>query len=131
MEFHHIGIATKDIEKSALAYSLLGYQSGDLIYDPIQRVNLCFLKQEGFPVIELVSPVEETSPVNNILSKNGTMPYHTCYAVGDITTEIEKFKKNKFLVVVSPVPAVAFDNRRVCFLYHKTSGLIELLENYK
>jgi methylmalonyl-CoA/ethylmalonyl-CoA epimerase len=128
MEFHHIGIATIDIEKSAIAYSLFGYRSGEIIYDPIQKVNLCFLEKERFPIIELVSPTEETSPVNNILSKNGTMPYHTCYEVDDMITEIANLKRKKFLVVVNPVPAVAFENRKVCFLYSKMTGLIELLE---
>jgi len=128
MEFHHIGIATADIEKSAVAYSFLGYFAGDIIYDPIQRVNLCFLIKEGFPTIELVSPTEEMSPVNTILDKNGTMPYHTCYEVMDIQAEIEALKKNKFIVVIKPVPAIAFKNRRVSFLYSKMTGLIELLE---
>lgn len=128
MEFHHIGIATKDIAKSAHLYSLFGYKVGKQFFDPIQKVDLCFLEKVGFPVIELVSPVEETSPVNNILNKNGTIPYHTCYVVADLDAEIINLKKGKFLVVVSPVPAVAFDYRRVCFLYHKMSGLIELLE---
>jgi methylmalonyl-CoA/ethylmalonyl-CoA epimerase len=128
MEFHHIGIATKDIEKSSYIYSLFGYKAGNKIFDPIQKVELCFLEKVGFPIIELVSPVEESSPVNNILNKNGTVPYHTCYAVDDLVAEIVKFKKEKFIVVVSPVTAIAFDNRRVCFLYHKMSGLIELLE---
>ena len=128
MEFHHIGVATMDIEQSAIAYSLFGYQSGEIIFDPIQRVNLCFLEKEGFPIIELVSPIEETSPVNNILNKNGMIPYHTCYEVDDIMTEISNFKRKKFLVVVNPVPAVAFENRKICFLYSKMTGLIELLE---
>lgn len=128
MEFHHIGIATKDIEKSSHVYSLFGYKVGNKIFDPIQKVELCFLEKVGFPIIELVSPVEESSPVNNMLNKNGTIPYHTCYVVDDLVAEILKLKKEKFIVVVSPVKAIAFDNKRVCFLYHKMSGLIELLE---
>lgn len=128
MEFHHLGIATLDIEKSAIAYSLFGYISGEIIYDPIQRVNLCFLKKEGFPIIELVSPTEVGSPVNNVLTKNGTIPYHTCFEVDDIINEIANLKREKFLVLVNPVPAVAFENRKVCFLFSKMTGLIELLE---
>jgi hypothetical protein len=38
------------------------------------------------------------------------------------------FIKKRFLLVVKPVEAVAFNYRRVCFLYHKDTGLIELLE---
>ncbi len=32
------------------------------------------------------------------------------------------------MVVVKPIEAIAFDNRRVAFLFNKDAGLIELLE---
>lgn len=128
MTFHHIGVATLNIEASSLAYALLGYQVGLSIYDPKQKVNLCFLEKENAPTIELVSPTEEASPVNNILKKNGTTPYHTCFEVEDIENQILVLKKSKFMVVVKPIEAIAFDNRRVAFLFNKDAGLIELLE---
>jgi methylmalonyl-CoA/ethylmalonyl-CoA epimerase len=128
MVFHHIGLATSDIEKSKLAYKVLGYTGEDIIYDPNQRVNLCFLYKKDAPVLELVSPTEESSPVNNILQKNGTMPYHTCYEVVDLEQTISELKLLRYLVVVKPVEAIAFNNRRVCFLFQKHAGLIELLE---
>ncbi len=51
MTFHHIGVATLNIEASSLAYALLGYQVGLSIYDPKQKVNLCFLEKENAPTI--------------------------------------------------------------------------------
>ena len=128
MTFHHIGVATLNIEASSAAYSLLGYNVGLSVYDPNQKVNLCFLEKENSPIIELVSPTEEGSPINNILKKNGTTPYHTCFEVEDIENEILILKRNKFMVVVKPIEAIAFGNRRVAFLYNKDAGLIELLE---
>ena len=128
MTFHHIGVATLNIEASSAAYSLFGYRVVLSIYDPNQKVNLCFLEKENSPTIELVSPTEDASPVNNILKRNGTMPYHTCFEVEDIEGEIRVLKRNKFMVVVKPIQAIAFGNRRVAFLYNKDAGLIELLE---
>jgi methylmalonyl-CoA/ethylmalonyl-CoA epimerase len=128
MKFHHLGVATANIETSAQSYSFFGYKPGDIIYDPIQKVNLCFLEKENSPIIELVSPTEGSSPVNTILKKNGTMPYHTCYEVIDLEENINILKKNKFILVVKPVQAIAFNNHRICFLFHKGAGLIELLE---
>ena len=55
------------------------------------------------------------------------MPYHTCYEVVDIEVEIKKLKKNGYIQVSKTVPAIAFENRLVCFLYNKNIGLIELL----
>ena len=130
MIFHHLGIATANIETSQIAYSHLGYTGGVQIYDPIQKVNISFLMKPHSPMIELVSPTEESSPVNNFLKKNGTIPYHTCFEVKDLEDNIIKLKKGKFILIVKPVPAIAFQNRRVCFLYNKDTGLIELLEGF-
>lgn len=128
MIFHHIGIATYNIEETGKKYNLFGYQiSTDTFFDPIQNVYITFMEKPNSPLVELVSPVDKDSPILNTLNKNGTTPYHLCYEVDDIVKEVENLKKMKFLMVSKIVPAVAFNNRLVCFLYSKESGLIELL----
>lgn len=128
MHFHHIGVATNDIEKSKKAYAFLGYQLLFDIFDPNQKVNLCFLVKRDAPMIELVAPVDETSPVSSILKKNGTMPYHTCYEVENLDAILKSFKVNKYILVVKPIEAIAFDKRKIAFVYHPHAGLIEFLE---
>ena len=128
MIFHHIGIATYNIEETSKKYNIFGYQiSTDTFFDPIQNVYITFMEKPNSPLVELVSPVDKDSPILNTLNKNGTTPYHFCYEVDDVVKEVEKLKKLKFLMVSKIVPAVAFNNRLVCFLYSKESGLIELL----
>ena len=83
------------------------------------------------PCIELLEPVEATSPVTKILRNNGVTPYHICYETDDLEQAIADLKARRFLVVVKPVEAVAIENRKVCFLYHKDVGLIELVEAKK
>jgi methylmalonyl-CoA/ethylmalonyl-CoA epimerase len=128
MIFHHIGIAVNNIENAKTLYEKLGYKISYIIIDSIQNVKLCFLDKSDSPTIELVSPIDDKSPVVTILKKNGAMPYHTCYEVVDIELEIKKLKKNGYVQVSKTVPAIAFENRKVCFLFHKATGLIELLE---
>ncbi len=128
MTFHHIGIATKDIEKTILKYNIMGYELvSKKIFDPIQNVYIVFMEKEGSPRVELVAPVNENSPILNILNKNGTIPYHFCYEVDNIEEEVKKLQKFKFILISKIVPAVAIENRLVCFLYNKETGLIELL----
>ena len=128
MNFHHIGIATHNIEETTKKYNLFGYHSStDTFFDPIQNVYITFMEKLNSPRLELVAPVDQDSPILNTLNKNGTIPYHFCYEVNDIVEEVETLKKMKFLMVSKIVPAVAFNNRLVCFLYSKESGLIELL----
>jgi methylmalonyl-CoA/ethylmalonyl-CoA epimerase len=103
MEFHHIGVATCDIKKSIEVFQKLGFMSDEVIFDKIQQVNICFLRKTGHPDIELIEPTDEKSPVRNM-------------------------RKSRFLLVVNPVEAIAFNNRKICFCYNKDFGLIELVE---
>ena len=79
-------------------------------------------------MVELVEPINDRSPVNEILKKNGNIPYHFCYEVDGLTEAILEMKKSGFIKIINPVPAKAFNNRLICFLYNKDVGLIELLE---
>jgi len=129
--FHHIGIATANIERTAVFYLEAGYTQTPVIYDPIQQVNICFLSRNSAPLIELVSPFTEASPVTEIIRKSGVTPYHICYEVGDIYDSILKLKKKRFLPLFNPIPAAALENRLICFLYNMDFGLIELLQSNK
>ena len=128
MKFHHIGVAVKEIEKTAAVYVLGGYKQSVITFDPVQQVNICWLTKEGMPIVELVEPVDESSPVCKTLAKNGVSPYHTCYRVEDIEKAIDELRKMKYVIVVKPVEASAIRNSKVCFLYNKHVGLIELVE---
>jgi methylmalonyl-CoA/ethylmalonyl-CoA epimerase len=128
MEFHHIGIATNNIDETVNKYNILGYTiSSEIYHDVIQNVFITFMEKSNSPRLELVAPVDQFSPILNTLKKNGTIPYHICYEVTDIKLEVERLKKLKFVIVSKIVPAIAFENRLVCFLYSKETGLIELL----
>jgi len=129
MKFHHIGIAVKDIHCALETYKSLGYNQthSDIIFDSIQDVKLAFLEKENSPLIELVSPDSNKSPIAGILSKMGSSPYHTCYEVEDIKKSISFLRKNEFIAIGRIVPAIAFQNRSICFLYNINIGIIELL----
>ncbi|OQA94741.1 MAG: hypothetical protein BWY22_02363 [Bacteroidetes bacterium ADurb.Bin217] len=126
-EFHHIGYAVKSIEETAKFFLFLGYTITKTVIDPIQRVHIAFLLKEHTPCIELVQPIDDESPVVSILQKNGVTPYHICYEVEDINEAISEMRKQKFIPLFNPVPALAFDNRLICYFFNKNVGLIELL----
>ena len=127
-KFHHIGVAVKDIDKTAAMYEDGGYEMSDIIFDPVQNVDICWLTKEGMPTVELLAPVDESSPVCMILEKNGVTPYHTCYVVEDINDAVAELRKQKYVLVSKPVEAVAIHNCKVAFLHNKHVGLIELVE---
>jgi methylmalonyl-CoA/ethylmalonyl-CoA epimerase len=127
LRFHHIGIACHDIDTTKPFYVTQGYSASETVKDPIQNVYICFLEKSNMPLIELLAPVDEESPVNRILKTSGVTPYHICYEVNDIDAAVKELKSQHFVLVSRPVPACALDGKRVCFLYNKTVGLIELV----
>jgi len=128
LEFHHVGVACFDIEETCSFYEKMGYERSETIIDTLQNIKICFLSNDHLPVIELLAPVDEKSPVNRILKSVGVSPYHFCYEVNDIETAIKEMRKEHFMIVSRPIPACAMENKKVCFLYSKVVGLIELVE---
>ncbi len=125
-----MGVAVESLERSVGVFSDAGWAATEAVYDPVQRGNIVFLtKNDGSPMIEMVEPVDDASPVKNILKKVGVSAYHFCWQTADLEAAVATLRKKKFVVVVKPVPAAAFDGRRICFMYHRDTGLVELLED--
>ena len=125
--FHHIGYAVRDIACTAEYYTNAGWTCSEIIVDPIQNVRIAFLQRENTPLIELVAPEDENSPVNQTLHKVGVSPYHICYEVPDMQDAISRLRRMRFLPLFKPVPAIALQNREICYLYNQNVGLIEIL----
>jgi methylmalonyl-CoA/ethylmalonyl-CoA epimerase len=128
---HHLGIAVASIEEAQPLYErLFGLRvTSGPFDDPIQKVRVCFLAatETERPVLELVAPGKDGSPVNSYLSR-GIGAYHLCYEVADLQRCLERARANRCVVLGEPVPAVAFGGRRIAWIYTPTRHLIELLE---
>jgi methylmalonyl-CoA/ethylmalonyl-CoA epimerase len=127
LQFHHIGYAVRDISATAGYYTGAGWVMSEIYCDKIQNTKIAFLSKNTFPLIELVAPIDENSPIVNTLDKMGVTPYHICYEVDDIEQTVTVLKKQHFLPLFNPVEAIAFKNRKICYLYNQHVGLIELL----
>lgn len=129
LTFHHVGIACRDIAKSQVFYTSMGYQASAVIDDPLQHVRVCFLDKEGAPRLELLEPLDDQSPVARTLVTVGVTPYHLCYEVEDIEAAMAALRHQRFLPVKEPLPACAMEGKRVAFMFQKHTGLIELVES--
>jgi methylmalonyl-CoA/ethylmalonyl-CoA epimerase len=128
--FHHVGYATKSIDKSLPFFINIGYSASIVYTDEIQKVKICLLKNFSGPIIELVEGLDKNnSPVSTIIDKVGVAPYHICYLVSNLEESIKELRQQKFVLLFNPVNAIAFSNRKICYLYNLNIGLIELLEN--
>ena len=117
-EFEHAGIAVRSISNAV--------HNAEKTEDPIQRVNVAFISVNNFK-IELIEPLTVESPIRNILDKGQSL-YHLCFKVPDIKRALETARKHGFHCIASPVPAKAFNDKKVAWVFSKVYGLFELVE---
>jgi methylmalonyl-CoA/ethylmalonyl-CoA epimerase len=131
----HVGVAVPSLGPTTeLMTALFGYRvvSGPFD-DPIQKVTVNFLAKSDCDVaeIELISPLSEDSPIRSMLAKDGGGAYHLCFETSDIEGALVHAKKNGCIIVSAPVPAVAFQGRRIAWIYTRSRQLFELVEASK
>ena len=128
-KIEHIGIAVKDLEVSnKLFASLFGekhYKEEEVVSE---GVKTSFFKS-GPNKIELLQATNEESPIAKFINKKGEGIHHIAFAVSDIKAEIQRLKKEGF-VVLNEIPKKGADNKLVAFLHPKTTNgvLIELCQ---
>lgn len=131
MDFDHLGIAVKNIEEyfSKMLQPILGINSlSEIVIDPIQKCKIAFATSSNGVRLELIEPLNEESPVNQILQKKKGGLYHMCFVANNFDEDVKHCLANKFIALSKPQPAIAFDNRRVIFLSTPTFEIIELVE---
>ena len=129
----HVGVAVPSLDATTQSLStLFGYQvvSGPFD-DPIQKVKVNFLTQSESDIaeIELIAPLTDDSPIRSILAKDGGGAYHLCFETNDIDRALVHAKSHGCIVVSRPVPAVAFQGRRIAWIYTRSRQLFELVES--
>ena len=126
--FHHIGYAVNSIETTAEYYVRANWLLSDIQIDETQNTRIAFLSKPDMPLIELIAPVDENSPVVKTLEKVGVSTYHVCYEVDDMDMAFSELRKQKYIPLFNSVKAIALDNRKICYFYNKNVGLIEIVE---
>lgn len=128
MQIHHIGYLVKKTNKAIPAFENLGYKmESDIVFDEYRGIDICFMTKEHYRV-ELVCPKSKDSVVYELQKKYGNSPYHICYICENIEDEVEKLRDSGYVKYDEPHEAIAFSNKKVCFLIHPYLGMIELLE---
>ena len=127
LDFEHIGVAVKNIEKEMKNYLLLGYRQVSYIFeDNTQGIRGVFLAREGHPKLELLENLEGRDTVTKQL-ESGNKMYHRAYLTKNIEAAVELFKANK-AKVISPMVMSTFYKTRICFMILPNMEMIELVE---
>ena len=126
----HIGIAVKSLNEASVIYEkLLGTASYKTESVASENVKTTFF-QVGENKIELLEATSEDSPIQKFIEKRGEGVHHIAFDVKDIHAEMERLKKEGF-VLLNDQPKQGADNKLVCFVHPKnTNGvLIELCQS--
>jgi methylmalonyl-CoA/ethylmalonyl-CoA epimerase len=131
VKLHHVGFVVKSIQDCGWSFAqALGASWDEKIYfDPLQKVRVTFFegRNNADPLIELVEPGGEDSPVTQFLQRGGGL-HHLCYEVDNLERHLEFCKSVGNTIIRPPVPAVAFGGRRIAWAVTRKRLLVEFLE---
>jgi methylmalonyl-CoA/ethylmalonyl-CoA epimerase len=127
---NHVGLAVPDIETFLRKTNPLyeGFSRGPMIVNERQKVRELYMT-DGATTVELLEPLGEGSPLRAFLNRNPTGGLvHLALEVADLDAAIARVKAAGGLLVVVPVRDVAFNERRIAFVYlgGQVTELIEL-----
>jgi methylmalonyl-CoA/ethylmalonyl-CoA epimerase len=131
LAFHHVGVAVNDIDAGVGFYrDVMGYTPlGPTVADPLQGVHVCFLGRPDprEPLLELVAPIGDDSPLRATLAKGGGA-YHVCFTVERLDEMLDRARDAGCLLIGHPTASVAFGGDRIAWIYSPGRQLIELAE---
>lgn len=127
MKFHHIGVATKNIDKEFSYFEMLGYRKISVEFvDSIQKIKGVFVEAENQPVLELLENIEAQGPLDACL-KAGIKFYHFAYETENIEKDLEYFVKEKKAKIIVPITKATYFEK-ICFVMLRNMMIIELVQ---
>jgi methylmalonyl-CoA/ethylmalonyl-CoA epimerase len=131
LQFDHVGYAVASIEgylEDFFVPLFAPIAVSDIVEDPLQSVRIAFATLPGGERIELIEPIDDSSPVSKYLGDRRGGLYHLCYSTDSLDEAIEKFRAKRCMLFSGPTPAAAFGGRRIAFLFTPQRDIIELVE---
>jgi len=125
----HVAIVVKDLEATIRLYTqTLGFTQvyREIVADQgIEAVGL----RSGDAIIELLRPLDESSPVARFRGEADSRLHHTAYRVGDIRAELARLR-DAGVRLIDEQPRRGAHGNTIAFLHPKSTGgvLIELCQ---
>ena len=130
LNFDHIGVVVSDLktgdEVLCTLFPIVG--ASEIYIDPLINVKVVFLTDSAGIRYELISPLNDKSPLNSVLKTRKDVINHVAYTTTRFDEAIEYYKSAGCLALGEPTPAVAFDNNRVIFFITSIGAIIEIVE---
>ncbi len=128
---YHVAVAVNNIEEVEKIYETalgLKVEHREVIEEQGVRTSM-LLPEKGGAAIELLEPLDESSPITKFLEKRGEGIHHICFRVDDIESALERLKKEG-VRLIDETPRPGAYNSKVAFIHPKAMNgvLVELAE---
>ena len=129
MKIDHIAIVVKDLDVTIALYTqTLGFRQvyREIVADQgVEAVGL----EAGDSIIELLRPLDESSPIAKYRGDAATRMHHTAYRVDDIEAKLAELK-GKGVRLIDEKPRRGAHGNLIAFLHPKSTDgvLIELCQ---
>ncbi len=130
MQIDHVAIVVKDLERTIDLYvNTLGFRQVYRETVPDQGVEAVGL-EAGESVIELLRPLDESSPIAAYRGDAQTKLHHTAYRVADLQAELARLKAAG-IRLIDEHPRKGAHGNLIAFLHPKSTAgvLIELCQH--
>ena len=129
----HIGIACNNLDDASPFWRLIGLQQGKDETVIEQGVTTRFFATSDGdtrkPMVELLEPTGDDTPVGKFLAKRGPGVQQICFRVEDIDEMISMLTSNGIIMIDSE-PRIGAHGAKIAFVHPKSTGgvLVELAE---
>lgn len=128
--FDHLGLVVKSLAKGRkhLTNILQISDWTNEVTDPVNGVEIQFGRDPSGLVYELLSPIDENSPVYAALTSGKAILNHVAYVTDDLQAGAAHLGRNGCASTGAPKPAIAYDGARIQFFVTPLRTIIELIE---
>ena len=136
MQFDHIGIVASGLAIGRKHFTeIYGVNKWSKEYtDLINGVYIQFFENKEKICFELIAPLNNKSPIYNVLKKKINILNHFAYQVTNIENCSMKLLQKKFISLGPSKKAIAYDLKKIQFFYSiEFNYILELIEvsNFK
>ena len=127
LKIHHIGVATRNIEKEFKSFQAVGYKNrGEIFEDPVQKIRGLFIEADNQTRLELLEGLTDDNPLKNHILK-GNKFYHIAYETQNIEKDLKDFIENKRAKVIIPITEATYFEK-ICFIVMPNMMIVELVQ---
>jgi len=131
LQFHHIGVITRNIDECAerfLTKSIIK-NTGGIFEETGQLVRVMFGVDSRDILYEFIEPLCDDSPVSGALVQGRDVLNHIGYTVQSIEDTVTNLFNDRSIKIGEPKSSKTFNDSLVQFLYTPDHMLIELIES--